>query len=247
MLPTADTLYRVIENTWPPATAKPLGLWIIRDGQNGGKRVSAATSTQPVTLADLPQAEAAMAALNQPALFQIREGDEALDALLASQGYTIIDPVVLYAAPIAPMAETIPDRLTGIAAFPPLAIAAELWAEGGIGAGRLAVMDRAQCTKTTLLGRVGDLPAGVLYMGIDQDCAMVHAVEVAEKFRRQGVANRLMAHAANWAKERGAKFMTLVTTADNAASNRLYQNLSMEAVGHYHYRIKSTLPKESTL
>jgi len=245
MLPTAKTLYQVIETTWPAARHLTVGPWIIRDGQGGGKRVSAATAKHAVTPDDLPMAEAAMADLKQPALFQIREGDQALDRLLAAQGYDVIDPVVLYAAPLAPLAQNPPDRLTGIAAFPPLAIAAELWAQGGIGAGRLAVMERANCVKTTLLGRVGDQPAGVLYLGIDQGCAMVHAVEVSQNFRRQGVAGRLMAHAAHWAAARGAKFMTLVTTTENIGSNRLYQNLQMACVGKYHYRIKPQPAKET--
>ena len=244
MLPTAETLYEVIEKTWPAAGIETVGPWTIRNGNGGGKRVSAATAEHKIEPSDVRPAEVAMKKLGQPALFQIRDNDQELDHILNDEGYQIIDPVVLYAAPIEPMAENLPDRLSGIASFPPLAISCEIWESGGIGSGRIAVMERADCIKTTLLGRVNDHTAGVLYLGIDQGCAMVHAVEVAEGFRRQGVAAKLMAHAARWAADRGAKFMTLVTTTDNTGSNRLYQNLNMARVGNYHYRIKQDQTKE---
>ena len=42
-LPDAAKLTEVCEATWPPAAKTALGAWIIRDGQGGGNRVSAAT------------------------------------------------------------------------------------------------------------------------------------------------------------------------------------------------------------
>ncbi|MEZ5720636.1 MAG: hypothetical protein R3D59_02430 [Paracoccaceae bacterium] len=101
-LPGALKLAEVCEATWPPASQKALGAWIIRDGKGGGNRVSAATEAWPVTDADLPIAEKAMRALDQEPLFQIREGDHKLDALLETHGYIVRDPVNLWAGATAP-------------------------------------------------------------------------------------------------------------------------------------------------
>ena len=69
---------------------------------------------------------------------------------------------------------------------------------------------------------------------------MLHAVEVLPAFRRTGVAKKLMAQAAKWAEDHGARYMALMTTRDNTAANRLYSSLGMRPVGQYHYRIKDT-------
>ncbi|MGL6208856.1 MAG: GNAT family N-acetyltransferase, partial [Paracoccaceae bacterium] len=133
---TPDALARVMEATWPPAQTTRLGPWTIRDGAGGGKRVSAATADGPWTPDDLPLAEAAM----PDRLFLIRDGDDALDTALSARGYAVVDPVIAYACPTANLPA--PPLMTSFAHWPPLAIARDLWATGGIGAPRLAVMDR---------------------------------------------------------------------------------------------------------
>ena len=46
-LPGTQKLAEVCEATWPPASRKALGAWVIRDGKGGGNRVSAATEACP--------------------------------------------------------------------------------------------------------------------------------------------------------------------------------------------------------
>ncbi|MEJ8561731.1 GNAT family N-acetyltransferase [Yoonia sp. GPGPB17] len=238
--PTAQKLYAVIDGTWPSSAKQALGPWTIRIDGSGSSRVSAATAEQLVTDADIPQAEEAMRAAGQVPLFMIREGEAALDDLLRARGYVIKDPVNMYAAPIAKIATERPPPVTSFEVWPPLAAQIELWAEGGIGAGRLAVMDRAREPKTTLLGRSHDRPAGTVYVGIAADCAMIHALEIGTKLRRQGLARHLTQAAAFWAQDNGADYLTLVTTQANTGANALYSSLGMTLVGHYHYR---TLPE----
>ena len=60
MTPDIQTLYDVVDGTWPAAAFHREGPWTIREGQGGGQRVSAATATEPVTESDIPRAEAAM-------------------------------------------------------------------------------------------------------------------------------------------------------------------------------------------
>ncbi|GKY88786.1 GNAT family N-acetyltransferase [Sinisalibacter aestuarii] len=237
-LPDAAKLLEVCEVTWPPAARQHLGAWTIRDGQGGGQRVSAATEDWPVTDADLPAAEAAMLALGQERLFQVREGEEKLDALLADRGYTMRDPVNIWAIDVARLtAEPIP-RATAYTMWPPLELTREIWEDGGIGAARQAVMERADCEKTAILSRVGDYPGGAAYVGLHDGIAMIHAIHVLPSQRRQGAATLLLRAAAKWAQGHGAQVLSLLVTEGNHAANPLYAGIGMTRVGHYHYRVR---------
>lgn len=233
--PTIETLYDVCEATWPPARRIDMGDAILRDGAGGGKRVSAATcDTVPARLAPL---EERMRTLGQQPLFMIRDGQSALDMRLAQAGYTLVDPVNVYLAPLGDlMGEPIPP-VTAFAVWPRLAIMEEIWATGGIGPERLAVMDRAE-KKSGILTRLDDKPAGVAFAGISGDVAMVHAVEVLPHQRRKGAAAWMMRKAALWAAENGALWMAVLCTQENRSANRLYESLGFQSVGTYHYRLK---------
>jgi ribosomal protein S18 acetylase RimI-like enzyme len=235
--PDAPKLYAVIDATWPARAKQAIGPWTIRIDGRGGSRVSAATAEQPVQETDIPLAQEAMQNAGQTALFMIRAGEDELDRDLAARGYIIKDPTNMYAAPIAAVATQRPPPVTTFEVWPMLAVQAEIWAAGGIGEGRLDVMDRARPPKTTLLGRVGDRPAGTGFVGIAANCAMIHALETATEFRRRGLARHLTQAAAFWAQGQGADYLTLVTTQANAGANALYTSLGMTLVGQYHYRI----------
>jgi ribosomal protein S18 acetylase RimI-like enzyme len=235
--PDAQACYDVIDATWPPAARANLGPWALRYDQSGSSRVSAATALAPVTNADIAPAAAAMRAAGQVPLFMIRDGDDRLDAMLAQAGYLIKDPVFIYAAPIAQLANHRPPPVTTFEVWPPLAIQAEIWAAGGIGPGRLAIMDRVTGPKTTILGRLNDRPAGAAFVAVAGDLAMIHAVETATAFRRQGLARHLLIAAAFWAQGQGASWLTLVVTRANLAAQALYASIGMRVVGQYHYRI----------
>ena len=53
----------------------------------------------------------------------------------------------------------------------------EIWAAGGVGPARLAVMERAK-TKTGIFSRWNEKPGGVAFAGLHDGVCMVHAVEV---------------------------------------------------------------------
>ena len=238
MMPDIRTLHAVTEATWPPASARRLGPWVIRDGQGGGKRVSAATAVGPVMQDDLPAAEEAMRALNQPPLFMIREGDEALDALLEAAGYAVIDPVNAYVTPVDILTREAPPRVTAFDIWEPMAIQRDIWAAGGIGPARIAVMERAKGPRTALFGRDDNRPAATGFVAIHDGMAMIHALEVLPRHRRRGLAAHLSRHAARWAQIHGATHLAVLCTRANDAANALYTSLGMTLVGQYHYRIK---------
>ena len=115
----------------------------------------------------------------------------------------------------------------------------EIWAQGGIGPERLAIMDSVSAPKQLLLSRAGDRPAGAAFVGIDGDIAMIHAIEVLPHFRRMGSATLLLEVAARFASEHGAEWLSLAVTRANAGANALYKKHGMQECGAYHYRIKT--------
>jgi GNAT superfamily N-acetyltransferase len=230
---TPALLAEVMEATWPPLRYRTVGPFTLRDGAGGGKRVSAATCDGGFTDAQL---EAALAELSDP-LMLIRDGDEALDAILGARGWRVIDPVVAYATPVQRLAADLPP-LAAFPHWPPLEIARSIWAEGGIGPARVAVMDRVTGPKAAILARIADRPAGVAFVACHGTEAMLHALETRLAHRRQGVGKTLLQAAANWAASQGATRLSLVVTQQNTAARALYARLGMEIVGQYHYRMK---------
>lgn len=232
-----SALFAANEATWPALHRFAVGGLTVRDGGDGGRRVSSATCDGAWTEDQLDRAEAAMIGLRQPLLVMIRPGDEALDATLAQRGYRIADPTVLYAAPISAF-DPAPDPMTAFPHWPPLAITRILWAEAGIGPARLAVMHRAPGPRAAVLGRSGDRPAGAAFVAVHDGTAMLHALVVPEPMRRAGIGGNLLRRAAVWAGENGAIALGLAVTAANGPARALYASLGLKAVGQYHYRVK---------
>lgn len=229
---TPETLSEVMEATWPPARAWRAGPFTFRDGAGGGKRVSAASCDGDWADADL----SALDEMTEP-LVLIRPADATLDATLADQGWQIVDPVVVFAAPVVDLLADLPP-LAAFPHWPPLAIACSLWEDGGIGPRRFAVMDRAAGPKAAILARDGDRPAGVAFVACHGAEAMLHALEVRLPHRRRGVGTTLLHAAAAWAAGAGAERLSLAVTERNGAARALYARVGMKVVGQYHYRMK---------
>lgn len=234
-LPDPDALFAALEGTWPALSHKAVSGWIIRDGAGGGKRVSAATATDEG--ASIEEAEAAMRALSQAPLFMLRAGQTLLQDRLAVHGYRCVDPSVIYAAPIAAIAQE-PPAISLYPVWPPLAIMRRIWADGGIGAARVQVMARACGPKAGLIARSQDRAAGAAFCAVHDGIAMVHAVEVAPALRRKGVARNILQGAAFWAHAQGAQWLALAVTEANAPACALYDALGMQVMAQYSYRQK---------
>jgi ribosomal protein S18 acetylase RimI-like enzyme len=230
--PDASRLMAAIDVTWPAGEVLHTEGWTLRRGFGGGKRVSAASGAGEVSVA-----EAGMRAWGQPRLFRLTAEEAELDAQLGQQSYEIVDPVLLYAASAgALVGEQSHTAAAYTCEFRP-AIIEEIWARTGIGPARLAVMDRPDTPRSFLMSRVGDRPAGAAFVALDQDVAMIHAIEVLPERRRQGAGRLLMEAAARFAVERGADWLALAVVEDNVLANSLYSALGMEVVGRYHYRM----------
>ncbi|MEM6637615.1 MAG: GNAT family N-acetyltransferase [Pseudomonadota bacterium] len=236
-LPSAERIFHATSVTWPAAEKVAYGAVTVRIGAGGGKRVSAATVDAEHAPGDISDAEKAMDDAGQPRLFMVRAGHIQIDDMLARRGYRLIDPVNQYTAEIDLLAEQELPRMATFEIWPPLAIMERIWAEGDIGPGRLAVMDRVGVAKTAIFGRAKDMPAGTAFAACDGTVAMVHALHVAPDMRRNGTARHIMIAAAGWAKANGATHLAVLCTEANQPANTMYLNLGFEPASGYHYRI----------
>lgn len=234
MKPDASRLLSALETTWPAAETLSHQGWRLRRGLGGGSRVSACIQDQEGADIEAPRAQ--LAEWGQKMLFQVRAGEDALDQRLEAAGYVKFDATTMMCVEASALLDDRPETARVIRGAAPVALMEEIWAEGGIGLERLAVMARAPGPKCYLLGRLADRPAAVAFVGLDGDIAMVHALETVERARRTGAGRMLMAGAARFAVEFGASWLALAVTERNIPAISLYRSLGMENVTGYHYR-----------
>lgn len=233
-VPGPDRLMAAMDATWPAAEMMDFGGWRLRAGAGGGKRVSAASPLGGGSIAD---AEAVMRNWGQVPLFRLTPADAECDRALEALGYRVLDPVVIYAGRVGPLSgEGSHMAACYRASFAP-AIMQEIWAAGGIGPGRLAVMDRVTGLGVRLLSRAADTPCGVAFAAMDGEVAMIHAIEVLARWRRQGAGRLLVEGAARFAAEHGAEWLALAVAEANAPARALYDRLGMIEAARYHYRV----------
>lgn len=229
MTPDATACMAALHATWPAARVWHSGGWTLRDGAGGGKRVAAASPGDGARAQDLA------ALMPGGALAMLRPDQMTMDAALDALGYQLLDPTLLYAAPVADIAQA-PPHVSLFDIWPPLAIMHDIWADGGIGPARLAVMDRAQGVKTAFVARVADRAVGCGFCAIHDGIAMLHAVEIAPQHRRKGAARIMLHGAAHWAQAQGAEWLALAVTEANVPARHLYEKAGLRQVTRYHYR-----------
>ncbi len=236
--PVADLarIAAVVSETWPGAEERESAGFLCRRGLNGGRRASAGTPLRAVTAEDLKTAATTMRAWGQRPMVAVRSDQPDLLALLKSENWQDHDHSVYFIGPTAAVASERPPRVSTFAVWEPLAIMIDLWAENDIPKERIAVMRRATCAKTTIMGRVDDRAAGCVYVGAYDGIAMVHSLAIAPEHRRKGLATHMMREAAIWAQSQGCEEIALLVGRDNHGAHALYASLGMRAVGTYHYR-----------
>lgn len=164
----------------------------------------------------------------------VQPGQPELDAELEARGYAIHDPCL--AMGVGAGALEAPDEGSVIFCEGALATMQEIWAAGGTGPARLAVMDRVSGSRCWLLGRAGDRAAGCAFVARHERTAMIHAIEVLGAARGQGLGAQLLRGAGAWARAAGADSVTLVVTKGNQSARRLYDRLGLQYLTEYHYR-----------
>ena len=227
---------QALEATWPPASSDLDAApgWRLREGAGGGKRVSAAVSVGSTDAAALA---AAMRGRGETPLAQVAGSAAALDAVLADAGWEVVDPTVLMLGEARALAALdLGKHVRAVSVSVRLALLNEIWAAGGIGPERRAVMARCQGPHTQIMVRSDDRVTGVAHVAVDGDIAMLHAVEVRAGHRRQGAGRGALVGAARFALDHGAAWVALAVTEANGPARALYEGAGMETVARYHYR-----------
>ena len=242
MTPDAPRLFEALEATWPPAGGEIVGPFRLRRGGGGGQRVSSAVcildAAPPTDAAPVELAEETMRSWGQNPIFMIKgDRDRWLDDLLDCRGYRKNDLSLLLTGSVSDLAARDIGPLQAFVADPGLAVCGEIWANGGVGPGRRAVIARVPVPRTAILGRSGDDPCGVALAAMDGPIAMIHALHVLPSHRRAGVARAMMVRAARWAERCGARTLALAVVTENAPARTLFVGAGLHETACYHYRV----------
>lgn len=223
------------ESTWPAAEYADVGGFRAGRGLGAGGRVSSARVIGPWATDDIRRVEEINKGWDQPSMFRVLNDDTRLATALQQMGYRSEKPTVIMSAPLDRLTDQDIPPITAFAVWPPLAIQREIWAAGNIGPARQAVMDHVALPKTSVLGRTDDRAAGAGFVAIDNQVAMIHAVEVLAEWRRRGLAGWMVREAAFWARDNGATRMGLAVTRGNAGAIAAYQGLGFQEIAGYSY------------
>ena len=113
----------------------------------------------------------------------------------------------------------------------------EIWAAGGIGPARLAIMARAPEPRGYLLGRLGDRPAGAPSSRATAASPCCTPSRSPPSPAARASARAMTAAAAGWGPIAGATTLALAVTRANSAALALYRRLGTgRGGGSYHYR-----------
>ena len=168
----------------------------------------------------------------------IRDVDKKLKQMLDENAYKYIDAVNSYCTSCNSILRSIAPGLSAFDIWESLEIPIYIWARLGFDKSRIAVMERADCTKTSLVMRCDNHPAEAAYIDIYNGIAMVHAQEILPSQRHKGVGAIAIRHAAIWARAQNAPYISVIFGKENKAANALYTSLKLHPVGGYHYPIK---------
>ncbi|MDO5529776.1 MAG: GNAT family N-acetyltransferase [Paracoccus sp. (in: a-proteobacteria)] len=225
--------------TWPAETRDQIGgLMFCANGGVGGDRVNASHAIARWNEADIDKAIAQYDALGQPPMFRAMERDVTLIAALEARGFQSKPGAALMTIDVELLSDVPVPDMTVLAHWPPLSIQRELWRAGGYDDARMAVMERADGPKISLLARIDDRAAGSAFVAIEGETAMIHAIEVAPAYRRRGLAGFMLRRAAIWADDAGAATLALAVGTENSAAIATYNRLGFAPAGHYDYYVR---------
>ena len=239
-LKNSSSIFDTIDLTWPAEEFLELPEWKLRRSLKGGKRVSAATLIKKSGIPNIKFVENTLADWCQDKLFMIKAGENSLDEALKSRGYCIVDPTNIWSISAEALSAQQIPLVTAFSIFPPLAIQREIWKTNGIDASRIEIMNRVKKPRTTIFGRTNAKPAASAFVAVANKIAMVHALIVDHKCRRQGMGKFVMQKAGAWARQQGAESVAVLCTKQNQSANNFYKTLGMQVIGEYHYRLFKT-------
>ena len=229
-------LANAFEATWPAAEYARAGGFLVGRGLGAGGRVSSARVDGDWVGDDIDRAAQIHAGWGQVPMFRALDQDQDLIAALEQRGYRRETPTAILDIAAADLTDCAIPPVTTFCVWPPMAIQRDIWAAGNITRARQAVMDRVPAPKTAILGRVEDRAAAAAFVAIQGPVAMLHGIEVLDRWRRRGLARWVVRQAAFWAQEQGASRLGLAVSRANTGARALYDAMGFrEAAGYGYY------------
>ncbi|GGN90793.1 GNAT family N-acetyltransferase [Saccharibacillus kuerlensis] len=258
-LEQAQSLERLAIEAWPPRVRQPLGGWLMRASNGISKRANSIWTGAPYPDVEggwLSHAEDFAERHGIAPCFYVSDtSPEDLDAVLEKARYTFRDACFLMNGSAALIRKLSSGRLiegeqpetawqqqveVGTRSANPDWLEDFLELEGfplEKGPGYAAIFNAAGPEKTFVRLRIAGETAAIGASVLQDGCAYVSSIAVASKFRRRGLAFRLMAELSGWAVEHGARDMYLQVLQDNLPAVRLYEALEFKILAQHHYRI----------
>jgi GNAT superfamily N-acetyltransferase len=230
-------------NAFPSLRQVLLAGWLLRFADGLSRRANSVNPLRPECskiAAAIAAAERLYPAQGRPVIFRVPSiADPALDRALAARGYASEgETVVLYGAMdrLAAAADT-RVRLLAAPASEWLAAMAELQRHTPAQADiyRRIVGAIALPARFALVAADGE-PAALAYGAIHDGLLCYESVITGPRRRRQGLARRVVAALADWARDDGASGACLQVEAGNAPARALYAGFGLHEVYRYHYR-----------
>ncbi len=231
-------------NAWPAVRTAVMDGWLLRSSGGYTKRANSANAVQAGVLLDgglLQAIEAWYARQQLPAIFRLSPlANAQCDALLAAQGYALVEPSrfllrhgtptdhQLPAVPMEP--HCTPAWLAGYAQASGLAPQQQPWHQrivDGIG---------GQCAYATVEQGGRSVAWGLAVL--ERGAAGLYDVVVAPECRGQGLGRQLVSGLLQWAAAQGAQQVDLQVRGGNQVAEQLYASLGFVPVYGYHYRVQ---------
>lgn len=236
-----DKIERAFLTTWPAAEYRDIGGFRVGRGLGGGGRLSSAFApTVEWDALAISEVEAIQREWEEKPQFRVWDDDAALAGALTDAGWTSGRPTLVLEADVAELTDKPVPRLTAIEVWPLLAAQRQIWADGGLNDSRIAAMNRVGVPRISILGRLQDHIAGAAFVAADGPVVMIHAIQIADNFRRMGLAEWMLRQASVWGAANGADTLALAVTADNAPAVKLYDKLGFKTCGSYSYWSRPT-------
>lgn len=230
-------------NAFPSLRRVLLGDWLLRFGDGLTRRANSANPLRAECAgiaAAIAAAEPLYRAQGQPTIFRVPSiVDAALDRDLAARRYTsegescvlygAIDKLAAAADPAVtlwPSPEA--EWLTAMAALQGHTQAQAAIYRRIVG----AIAIPARFARLAIDG----VPGALAYGAIHDGCLFYKSVVTDPRYRRQGLARRVIASLAAWACDSAAEGASLQVEAGNAPARALYAGFGLGEIYRYHYR-----------
>lgn len=233
-----DRLERIADRAWPAAERSSLGAWILNASTGWSGRLNACwpLGEPPLPLAEAVDAvEAWYAARGLPAVFKPAGPVPALEAELTARGYRARTPTLMMVADIPDVAR--PARVvvadTVGEAFERVFLGTQDNAADA--AERMGAFHRIARPRVFASIEAEGAPVAIGGSAVEDDWAGVFGMRTLAAFRRQGMAQDIVAALMAGAKAAGATKSYLQVEAPNAPAIALYERFGFETAFAYSY------------